>query len=264
MTEIEKLAPNVLLTTTLQAACNVAAKLPRGYSRVFFALGRSSRVLQVKKINTRAGEMFVDYRESVCAPLIKYGCYPHQMQEDEVFTQFVKPGATVFDIGANIGWFSCLAHTITRGDVRVIAVEPMPRALRLLERNAEGRSVTVLPYAIGEVPSICSLCEARNLLLSTVKTGSGTTRIITIDEITRAYGAPHFIKIDVEGAELTAFRGGTETFCRHRPVVMFEYLPENDYSLHDLTGLLPGYEVSRIGMTHNYFGFAKDSPGAQI
>jgi len=34
---------------------------------------------------------------------------------------------------------------------------------------------------------------------------------------------PHFIKIDVEGAERLVFEGGIETIRRHKPTILFEH-----------------------------------------
>ncbi|REE96705.1 FkbM family methyltransferase [Thermomonospora umbrina] len=63
----------------------------------------------------------------------------------------VKPGATVLDVGANIGVFSAHVHRMLDGDVRIFACEPLPPIYATLERNARerlGGKVTALPYGI--------------------------------------------------------------------------------------------------------------------
>jgi hypothetical protein len=45
------------------------------------------------------------------------------------------PGATVFDIGANIGLFSLELLRRYGTDVRIVACEPAPRSFAFLERN---------------------------------------------------------------------------------------------------------------------------------
>ncbi|MEW1827246.1 FkbM family methyltransferase [Streptomyces sp. NPDC088196] len=61
------------------------------------------------------------------------------------------PGATVLDIGANIGVFSAAVYERLDGDVRIYAFEPMPPLHTTLERNAReffnGR-LTALPYGL--------------------------------------------------------------------------------------------------------------------
>jgi len=47
----------------------------------------------------------------------------------------IEAGATVFDVGANIGLFTRLAHRTCGGDVRVLAFEPIPATLRALRAN---------------------------------------------------------------------------------------------------------------------------------
>ncbi|MEV0373760.1 FkbM family methyltransferase [Streptomyces sp. NPDC050636] len=60
-------------------------------------------------------------------------------------------GATVLDVGANIGAFSAYTYARLGGDVRIFAFEPLPPIRAMLERNAKeffhGR-VTVLPYGL--------------------------------------------------------------------------------------------------------------------
>ncbi|WP_405987854.1 FkbM family methyltransferase [Streptomyces sp. NBC_00986] len=61
------------------------------------------------------------------------------------------PGATVLDVGANIGVFSAAVYEQLDGDVRIYAFEPMPPLHATLDRNAreffDGR-LTALPYGL--------------------------------------------------------------------------------------------------------------------
>jgi hypothetical protein len=67
---------------------------------------------------------------------------------------------------------------------------------------------------------------------------------------------PHFIKCDVEGAELKVFRGGKETLDRtDAPVILFEAGPESaggfGFAMTDAADFLlglprPGYELFEV------------------
>jgi FkbM family methyltransferase len=212
--------------------------------------------------------MCVDVRESVCNVLLKYGCYQHQLAEDKIVSAFVKPDMVVFDIGANIGWYSCLIHRSTQGRGRIVAVEPMPRALRLLRKSAESRpTVQVVPCAIGEASGYAHLCEAKALDVSQVRYSSGgEVEVVTIDDLAVRFGHPDVIKIDVEGAELMAFRGAVQTLSNTcPPFILFEYIPTNaaafgGYTLMQLVeALRPGnYSILRLG--HDAQLYSIDAP----
>lgn len=61
------------------------------------------------------------------------------------------PGATVLDVGANIGVFSAAVYERLEGDVRIYAFEPVPPLHATLERNAReffNGSLTVFPYGL--------------------------------------------------------------------------------------------------------------------
>ena len=47
-------------------------------------------------------------------------------------------------------------------------------------------------------------------------------RAVSVDEMTSEFGVPTHIKIDVEGHEAAALRGGRETFTRHKPTLFLE------------------------------------------
>jgi FkbM family methyltransferase len=63
----------------------------------------------------------------------------------------LRGGATVVDVGANIGSFSAYVHELLGGDVRVFAFEPLPPIFAVLERNVRercGGRVVALPYGL--------------------------------------------------------------------------------------------------------------------
>lgn len=63
----------------------------------------------------------------------------------------LQPGATVLDVGANIGMFSAEVSQRLQGDVQIFAFEPMPPVFEVLRKNAAllaGR-IEALPYGLG-------------------------------------------------------------------------------------------------------------------
>jgi FkbM family methyltransferase len=239
-------------------ACEAAWALPRGWSRLLRLAARYMPSLRDIAVDIDiCGPMCLDLRETVCSALIKYGYYPHQVAEDRIISAIVKPDMMVFDIGANIGWYSCLAHGLLQGRGKVAAVEPMPRALRLLRNSARSRPlIEVVPSAIGEARGRARLLEAKLLDTSQVDySGAGEVDVVTIDELAARFGHPDVIKIDVEGAELAAFRGAAQTLSNARPpLIMFEYIPGNvaafgAYTLLQLIEPLRqgSYSIFRLG-----------------
>jgi FkbM family methyltransferase len=64
----------------------------------------------------------------------------------------LKPGMTVLDLGANIGYFSVIAAALVGENGQVHAFEPMPQNLGRLRKNlAPFLWATVHPYAVGNV-----------------------------------------------------------------------------------------------------------------
>jgi FkbM family methyltransferase len=160
----------------------------------------------------------------------------------------------VFDIGANIGYYT--AYFSRRVDVSglVVAIEPTSRGTRLLRANAAlcETNVVALQAAIGAEPGYAHFIENKALDISTVRFGAtkdkSSVEVITIDKLSNDYGNPDLIKIDVEGAELHALNGACKTLSSERPpIVMIEYDPANtqNFGGYDLNAILKFFPAQK-------------------
>lgn len=118
--------------------------------------------------------------------------------------KFLKPGWTMLDIGAHVGYFSVLAAR--RGN-KVIAVEANPAAVELLRRNAERNGVAEHIQIIGA--AISDSYEYEHIETTEGFDGApGTMRLSTSGQPVAVLRAkdlfaarPQFIKIDIEGMD---------------------------------------------------------------
>lgn len=70
-----------------------------------------------------------------------------------IFADLVREGAVVYDIGANVGFYTLLASQLAGDTGRVFAFEPLPQNLDLLRRHVDlnlAKNVTVVAAAVAE------------------------------------------------------------------------------------------------------------------
>lgn len=153
-------------------------------------------------------------------------------------------GGTAIDIGANFGMHTLVMAQRVGPSGQVLAVEPVPGNLRLLRRNiALNRyhdRVRVLNCAISDLapatiemnvdsdalePSASIVTKKREGVSLTVANQSLDAVISTLSAMRSC-----FVKIDVEGAELSVLRSGMFFLNRVRPKLLIEV---HDYALPD-------------------------------
>lgn len=148
----------------------------------------------------------------------------YEREQTALFEQLLRPGATVLDVGANVGYYTLLASVLVGEGGRVHAFEPEPRNAGFLRDHVRinGRgNVTVQQAAVSDRAGTARFDFG---------SGSGTghladagaieVRTLRLDDYCAEHGlAPSALKIDVEGAEMSVLEGARETLARHRPIL---------------------------------------------
>ena len=163
-----------------------------------------------------------------------------------LFRSRLRPGMGVIDIGANIGYFTMLAASIVGPEGRVLAVEPNPRNVRLLEASRRANRfdhVTVVQTAAG---------RETGLLILNTSFSNGTTSAppdelaqflsaevvpcLRVDSLLGLNDPVDLIKVDVEGAEYNALLGGEAIIRRFRPFIVSEFSPAMMPGISNISG----------------------------
>lgn len=131
----------------------------------------------------------------------------------------VRSGDTVWDIGANVGFYTALFNDAVGPDGIVVAFEPAPPCYDILKTRMLGNSrVHVENVALGaelaEGSLLIGLGNSTTNRIVPLSSASGredriaSVRIITCDNYWKRVGrTPNVVKIDVEGYEDEVIRG---------------------------------------------------------
>jgi FkbM family methyltransferase len=179
------------------------------------------------------------------------GSFEHRKQR--VFTKTVVAGDVVYDLGANVGFYSLLASVLVADAGSVYCFEPLRRNIEYLRKhlalnrlqncivfeaaaaNTDGEAC----FEDGTDPTMGRLSERGKIVVRSVRLDS----LVSRGEIR----PPNVMKMDIEGGELEAFKGCAETIERYRPTILLathgpevhrsclEFLRQRGYRLESLT-----------------------------
>jgi len=180
--------------------------------------------------------------------------------EPEVLSYFlrnIKPGMVIFDVGANIGYFTTIMAKLVGSGGKVHAFEPSRREFGsikktigqnrqdniVLNHSALSDKTGTVIMNIAKSENMAALNTIGNVSHPAAKEGDFDQVEVQLDTIdnyitTGGFQRVDLIKIDVEGAELMVLKGAEETLKRYRPQIICEF--------SDLTTKGFGYQAKEI------------------
>jgi FkbM family methyltransferase len=191
--------------------------------------------------------------------ILNFGSY--EQEDSSMLFALCDTKDVVFDIGANLGWYSLnFAHKLIGG--KVYSFEPIPETYKLLQSNLElnprcsnivtnnlalsnTSGQTIFYYSPGELGAASAKNIKENAAVKKIK-----CQTLTLDDFVKKQRikALDLIKCDVEGSELYVFQGATESLKKFTPVIFTEMLrkwaAKFNYHPNEIISLLKdiGYE----------------------
>lgn len=179
--------------------------------------------------------------------------------ETKLFKKNIKKGDTILDIGAHIGYYTLIAANLVGRKGKVYAFEPDPKNFKLLEKNVKEnkyKNVILVNKAVTR--------SNGKIKLFLSKENTGDHRIYSSDDqrenisIESIYLDDFFknqnikinlIKMDIQGAELEALKGGVKTLKKNPNVKIFtEFWPSglklNQGSAEEYLKLLASFSLN--------------------
>ena len=175
-------------------------------------------------------------------------CYNYYEIEDvRAFRWLIKPGAIVFDVGANIGQYALLASKLVGRSGQVFAFEPSPDVLPKLKRHllmnyadnveltaravaGKNGTASFYPSDLESNQGVGSLLPAEAYRSELRSKHAVEVEVITLDSFCEQLGIESIdlLKIDVEGLDLEVLKGAERILARSpNVVVMSEVEPLN-------------------------------------
>lgn len=195
-----------------------------------------------------------------------------EIDETEIIKRMLHQVEAFVDIGANLGYYTCLASLHGK---RVIAIEPQQQNLRCLMQNllvnGYQDTVEIFPLALSERPGLLTLYGASGPSASLIKGWAGYSSkhsqlipVSTLDIIlgTRFDNVPIFIKIDVEGAEFQVLRGAQKVLRQKvKPIWLLEISLQEFHP----NGSNPDYQkIFDLFFDNGYWAYTATEPPVRI
>lgn len=164
--------------------------------------------------------------------LFWWGFDAHEPETSSVFYKLAQESNTIFDVGANIGYFSLLASVANRKS-RIVAFEPLPEFFKCLKGNIDvnlASNVIALSAAVTNYDGkiILFVNEQESSIIEGFRSPKAEMEVaaVTLDSYVKEaqIDKVDLIKIDVETGEPRVFEGMQYILKRDEPRIICEVL----------------------------------------
>lgn len=186
----------------------------------------------VVEVSTDVGPLLMHADDEVMTPAIRAAGVWEQ-EEAAWLRRVVTPGATVLDVGANVGYFTLLVAQIAGPGGAVVAVEPEARNVAVLRANLWSHGlddVVVLPIAGWSRRTLLplALSEANRgdhqVRPDGVDVAARLVPAAALDDLLGEYATVDVVKVDTQGVDHEVIAGMRRTLDRSTdPQVLVEY-----------------------------------------
>jgi FkbM family methyltransferase len=143
--------------------------------------------------------------------------FSYENELELLFQDSVDVDYTLLDCGANYGYWSVLVSSAPYGSHKAIAIEPSSQNFAKLRNNAEinGNRFEAMKCAIGADRGTARLSGTKHEAFSIAGGGDGgeDVPVIALDNLLDdgkvSASGKYLVKLDVEGVEIEAIKGGT-------------------------------------------------------
>lgn len=173
------------------------------------------------------------------------------------FARHIKPDDTVVDVGANLGYYTLMAADLVGPGGQVFAIEPNPGVYKFMcdSINVNGFAGRVMPLNValgagavgGSVPFFVPAGEPKNGRFlrpdentAELSAAGDIFDVQTLESLPLGSKRVDFVKIDVEGAELSVLKSLSPLLQACRPKVVCEVNFARGYTYLDVARLLGG------------------------
>ncbi|PSR53202.1 FkbM family methyltransferase [Adhaeribacter arboris] len=180
------------------------------------------------------------------------------------FQETITPGNTIVEVGAHIGYISQYFSFLAGDKGKILIFEPGTNNIPYLQKNiAKLNNVVLVQKAVSNQNGVANfylenLTGQNNSLINDYQRFNATlansgvkvskkmveVETVTLDSYLKQFYPDttiDFIKMDIEGAELIALTGMTETLKKYKPNLMIE-VTVNDYEVIQILNDL-GYNL---------------------
>ncbi len=170
----------------------------------------------------------------------------------KIFEEEINVNDIIYDLGAMVGLYTLLAAELVQEQGQVFAFEPSPRNIYYLKKHVginDYKNIKILEYAICDSIGEMKFSEGKSISTGHLsEDGKLAVETVSLDILVnrKEILPPHFIKMDIEGAEYEALIGAKYILEQYHPKLLISIHSKELYTKCTEYLVKMGYKIKLI------------------